>query len=329
MPVYRIEVRAIHPADDPSGAGTLGEIRQLGINAVADVRTTRIFLLQGPAELLTSLNLERIAREVLIDPVTETFSIAGGDETQNAEQETQNAKHETQNGDGEGVARVIEVHLKPGVMDPVAASCEMAIADLLTLKTQNAKLETQNGEGETQNASRGTQTPQIENRKSKIENSVEVRTGRKYVLLGRAGGEGITDDLLRVIARRLLVNELIETGHFEPLTPAEFPTGHPYAFQLAHVAVRELTDEQLLELSRKGHLFLDLREMQAIQAYFRQLERDPTDVELETLAQTWSEHCVHKTLKATVEFTEMPNGGNGNGKARAENGGPPPPPCRR
>ncbi len=43
--------------------------------------------------------------------------------------------------------------------------------------------------------------------------------------------------------------------------------------------------------------------MQAIQNYFRTLERDPTDAELETLAQTWSEHCVHKTLKASVEYT--------------------------
>ncbi len=37
--------------------------------------------------------------------------------------------------------------------------------------------------------------------------------------------------------------------------------------------------------------------MQAIQAHFRDAGRDPTDVELETLAQTWSEHCSHKTLK--------------------------------
>ena len=130
---------------------------------------------------------------------------------------------------------------------------------------------------------------------------VQVRTGRKYELIGHVG-----EDLLRVIARRLLVNESIETGHFAPFTPSEFPRGHHYQFKLVHVPIRELSHEALLELSRKGHLFLDLREMQAIQTYFRQLERDPTDVELETLAQTWSEHCVHKTMKARVEFTETP-----------------------
>ena len=41
--------------------------------------------------------------------------------------------------------------------------------------------------------------------------------------------------------------------------------------------------------------------MKAIQAYYREQEREPTDVELETIAQTWSEHCVHKTLKSAVD----------------------------
>src|ERR1043166_1396573 len=109
MPVYRIEVRAVHAADDPSGAGVLSEIRQVGVNGVADVRSSRIFLLQGPAEVLTGEKLEKIAREVLIDPVTETFGI-GAEPGKEAEG-----------------TRTIEVHLKPGVMDPVAASCEMAI----------------------------------------------------------------------------------------------------------------------------------------------------------------------------------------------------------
>jgi phosphoribosylformylglycinamidine synthase len=43
--------------------------------------------------------------------------------------------------------------------------------------------------------------------------------------------------------------------------------------------------------------------MQTIQKYYRELGREPTDVELETLAQTWSEHCVHKTLKSSVDMS--------------------------
>ena len=44
--------------------------------------------------------------------------------------------------------------------------------------------------------------------------------------------------------------------------------------------------------------------MQAIRDYFREAGREPTDIELETLAQTWSEHCVHKTLRSTVTYRE-------------------------
>src|SRR3954463_15654645 len=78
MAVYRIEVRAKHAADDPSGAGVLSEIRQMGLaggGEVTEVRASRVFLLQGEASVLTRDVLDRIAREVLIDPVTETFVI--------------------------------------------------------------------------------------------------------------------------------------------------------------------------------------------------------------------------------------------------------------
>jgi phosphoribosylformylglycinamidine synthase len=70
------------------------------------------------------------------------------------------------------------------------------------------------------------------------------------------------------------------------------------------VPIRSADDESLLEISRAGTLSLNLAEMRAIQAYFRQKQRDPTDVELETLAQTWSEHCVHKTFRGIIEYRE-------------------------
>ena len=62
--------------------------------------------------------------------------------------------------------------------------------------------------------------------------------------------------------------------------------------------------DELLCISQEGLLSLNLVEMQAIQAYFAELERNPTDVELETIAQTWSEHCVHKTFKSMIEYSE-------------------------
>ncbi|MBI2621744.1 MAG: phosphoribosylformylglycinamidine synthase subunit PurL [Candidatus Levybacteria bacterium] len=65
------------------------------------------------------------------------------------------------------------------------------------------------------------------------------------------------------------------------------------------VRLRDVGDEQLMVLS-KDKLFLNLEEMKVIQNYFRKIKRDPTDAELETLAQTWSEHCAHKTFKAKL-----------------------------
>lgn len=63
-------------------------------------------------------------------------------------------------------------------------------------------------------------------------------------------------------------------------------------------------DDELLRISREGTLSLNLKEMQTIQSHFRTLKRNPTDVELETIAQTWSEHCVHKTFKCIIEYSE-------------------------
>ena len=63
------------------------------------------------------------------------------------------------------------------------------------------------------------------------------------------------------------------------------------------------SDEGLLQLSQEGMLALNLDEMQAIKRHFRSLGRNPTDVEIETLAQTWSEHCKHKVFNGVIEYT--------------------------
>ncbi len=65
------------------------------------------------------------------------------------------------------------------------------------------------------------------------------------------------------------------------------------------IAIREMNDGQLMDLSQ-DKLLLNLEEMKVIQNYFKKIKRDPTDLEMETLAQTWSEHCAHKTFKAKL-----------------------------
>ncbi len=75
------------------------------------------------------------------------------------------------------------------------------------------------------------------------------------------------------------------------------------------VRIRNVDDATLVEISRKGLLSLTLEEMKRIQKYFAGIGRDPTDLELEMIAQTWSEHCFHKTFKSTIQFTEVSESG--------------------
>ncbi len=240
--IHRIDVRTTPlarggaAAVDPVGEAVRHQIREFG-TTVGPIETTRIFLIDADA---TADQVSTAARGLLADPVIELAeAVTGGT-----------------------VDCRIEIHLKPGVMDPVAASTETALRDLgLNVRA--------------------------------------VRTGRAYVL-----AEPIGREELQRIASRVLANGVIESVNFDRFVPAKFETGRVEPFKLRHLALRELTDDQLRRLSRDGHLFLSLDEMRAVQAYFRGAGREPTDVELETVAQTWSEHCVHKTLKSAVDVEE-------------------------
>ncbi|MCK4340612.1 MAG: hypothetical protein KAY37_02665, partial [Phycisphaerae bacterium] len=128
-----------------------------------------------------------------------------------------------------------------------------------------------------------------------------VRTGRRYVLSGPLNERVVLD-----AAGRVLANDCIE--EVVPGTAGVRPSPRPPAFdfQLRSVPLRDLDDTSLEKLSRATHLFLSCDEMRAIQKYFRTQGREPTDLELETLAQTWSEHCVHKTLKSAIVYRGAP-----------------------
>ncbi len=124
-----------------------------------------------------------------------------------------------------------------------------------------------------------------------------VRTARKYILLGNVSAEQV-----QTISRRALANDCIEEVVLG--MEAEPPSPHTQSYQmhLVHIPILQLDNEGLVRLSKERDLFLTLAEMQTIQAYFARIGREPTDIELESLAQTWSEHCVHKTLKSAVDM---------------------------
>ncbi|MCL6610653.1 MAG: phosphoribosylformylglycinamidine synthase subunit PurL [Peptococcaceae bacterium] len=110
-------------------------------------------------------------------------------------------------------------------------------------------------------------------------------------------GPGAVPANIEVILKKLLVNETVE------MVVKERPgtlmiEGRPGRTEV--IPIRGMSDRELMDLSR-DKLFLNLEEMRAIKDYFTALGRDPTDCEVETLAQTWSEHCGHKTFKASLE----------------------------
>ena len=124
-----------------------------------------------------------------------------------------------------------------------------------------------------------------------------VRPGRKYLLYG-----DLTEDDLTLIADRLLYNDAIEMVYSGDADVPHAPTPPEYAFERVEVDLSDASDEELLRISREWTLSLNLEEMSAIRDHFARVGRPPTDVELETLAQTWSEHCNHKTFRGIVEF---------------------------
>lgn len=125
-----------------------------------------------------------------------------------------------------------------------------------------------------------------------------VRTLRKYWI------GGIDEAQLQELGKRLLANDAIEQVIVGPLPFDKLQLGSRYEFAIRHTPIRDLDDVGLAELSKTGQLYLQLAEMQTIQKFFQKIGREPTDIELETLAQTWSEHCSHKTLAGRIAYRD-------------------------
>jgi phosphoribosylformylglycinamidine synthase len=119
----------------------------------------------------------------------------------------------------------------------------------------------------------------------KVEGVNTVRTSKRYLIEGQ-----LTDEQLGIICSRLLVNPIIQ--HVVEREQMSFPENPKYHFRLETVDI--LTSDRAVLQKQFG---FTADEFQAIVDYYRKQGRNPTDVELETLAQTWSEHCVHKTFR--------------------------------
>ncbi len=177
---------------------------------------------------------------------------------------------------------IIAVGFKPGVTDNVGRSARSAIGDIL-----NRKL---------------------------AENEY-VFSSTEYLLYGNELNEAKVHE----IAVKLLANELIQTVnvfHAGEAIPLNLPLVKGEGGGVVKEYNLEVSDAELMDISRKGILALSLEEMKSIQNYFREakgreafgLGKNPTDVELEVLAQTWSEHCKHKIFDAKIDYQNLETG---------------------
>ncbi len=179
---------------------------------------------------------------------------------------------------------LVEVSYKPGVTDNLGRTAQEVVADVL-----GRPLTPEEG----------------------------VYTSVQYFLRG-----ALTREQAQRLGRDLLANELIQ--NLRVYTPAEWAaapvdTAPPVIRDPAAIQVRTYdlggTDADLLRLSREGILSLSLDELHAIRDYFRRpdvqaaraalsLPAAPTDVEVECLAQSWSEHCKHKIFAAQIDYED-------------------------
>jgi phosphoribosylformylglycinamidine synthase len=158
----------------------------------------------------------------------------------------------------------IEVIYKPGVMDPTAENVMTVLADL---GYKNCK----------------------------------IKTAKRYIFTGKLNKKKIKN-----IAVNLLYNPLIQETRSTDLkiTGLADRKVKKEETRVQSIAIIGKSQDELMKISGSRLLALNAKEMQIIAQYYQKLGRNPTDIELETFAQTWSEHCKHKTFAADIVFDD-------------------------
>ena len=124
-----------------------------------------------------------------------------------------------------------------------------------------------------------------------------VRSVRKYWLpaLDRPDADRL--------AWKLLASEAIHDVVVGPLPLRTLAGGRAWTFSQESIRLDGLDDQALVKLSRERCLALSAAELRAVREHFQRLGRDPLEIELESIAQTWSEHCCHKTLGSPIDHS--------------------------
>ena len=269
---FRLEVTTRPPFAATRTQALAHAIAGLDIRGVTAVRVCDLYFLHGD---LDAAALERLAHLVLHDPVTEDVRLAPPAGA-TAVRQAHRTGLELDFGGSTELAEVKLSRAVEGLAEAGQQIIEVALHPGVTDSVADSLLDAAQLLG--------------------ISGLLYAATGQQVILEGTLAPAEV-----QRIAQELLANGTIQ--HYtinRPLTPIFASASADDAVEI--IPLRDADAPALLEISRTRRLALDLAEMQAIQDYYRGVAREPTDVELEMLAQTWSEHCVHKTFKATIDF---------------------------
>ncbi|PKN96302.1 MAG: phosphoribosylformylglycinamidine synthase, partial [Chloroflexi bacterium HGW-Chloroflexi-5] len=263
----RIEVGFKTGIRDALGEKTKKRIIDTLALKVSNVATIEVYTIDGQ---LSAAELKEAASGPLSDPVIQEFSIN---------------RPMAKNFDW-----LIEVGFRPGVTDNVGKTAREAIELLLG----------------------GAAGPR----------KINVYTSRQYLISGQISRSGA-----ETIASGLLANDLIERHQVIAASDFDINRGLP-AFvpqvlgkdepQVNQINLAAVSAQGLLKISQEKLLALNLEEMQKIQSYYQNsavikarkkfgLDENTTDVELECLGQTWSEHCKHKIFNSKIDYADGRN----------------------
>ena len=235
---------------------------------VQDVRIVNVFTLEGVSQEQVDLVLERAA---LHDPVLHEVAL-------------------------EPLARdfdwIVEVGFRPGVTDNEGRTARETLGVALGLS------------------------------KDMLED-VKVYTSKQYLICA-----GMSEADIQHVSKDLLANELIQRYEFKSAetwktdpgfeAKAARVTGQA-SDEVTVIPLSTMSDQEMTDFSRSNTLALSLREMHDIRDYYADpairaereamgMPADPTDAEIEVLAQTWSEHCKHKIFSAKISYENTETG---------------------
>ncbi len=125
--------------------------------------------------------------------------------------------------------------------------------------------------------------------------NAQIKRGKRFHFYGE-----ISENEIDYFSKKALYNPIIERKE-EEIKEIFFEVKEAQT-EPEIINITNLKTKELLNLSREKHLYLLKEEMQKIKEYYKKLKREPTLIELETFAQMWSEHCVHKTFKGDIIY---------------------------